>query len=106
MEDPEHRIFYKITKDGHYIHRSYERKGYGAYCIVFDDAPNVFGSFSKPLSTKDIAKFEEYVSQPDVISESSYLTRWNDDTNEVEAVVGTIINPFAEYEDEIPDSGQ
>ena len=99
-EDPEHVAYFKLTKDGYPIHRSYVRKGYGAYYIEFDKGA-VFGGFYKPITPKDIARFNEVISRHDVIAEKGYLTRWNEDTGQVEAVIGTIVNPFDGYETEL-----
>ena len=98
--DPENREFYKLTKDGYHIHRTIKKKGYGAYYIKCKTGACPFGCFHEPITSEDIEWFNDIISSPDIDSEGSYLTRWNDEINKSEAVVGVIMNPCETPEDE------
>ena len=94
-EDPKYETF-KLNKNGDPIFRTYERKGYGACCVKFVNGRGYAVGFHKPITPSVIASFKRYLSrQQDVNFEATYLTRWNEDTNQAEAVVGKIVNPYA-----------
>lgn len=95
-EDPDHRIFFKLTKDGHYIHRIYKWKGYGAYSIGYVSGGGVCGSFNHPITQDEIDRFKGLISQEHIIAERCSLTRWNEDTKQVEYVVGEFLPPYAD----------
>ena len=91
-EDPEHREFFKLAKDGWPIRRRIERKGYGTYYIDYDDSWNVLGFLDKPITKEDIAWFREQLARSNVNADTSFLSRWDKNTNQAVAVIGTVVN--------------
>ena len=72
------------------------------YCLTYKNEPGRGGyfCFDKPVTAEDIANFREWISDPEVDIKNSFLTRWNEETQKVEAIIGTIANPFKCFEHE------
>lgn len=92
---------YRLTQDGQLIYEENEKKGFGSYFLETESGFSCFGGFHDPITEEDIAEFRERISSPDINPERSYLTSWNDETNRVEAIIGKIVNPYEDMEDEL-----
>ena len=82
----------KRTKDGKPIRRSYERKGYGAYCLASKSGRGKFGGISKKNlndAGKIIAKFKRSCKERDVDPTASYLTKWDEAKKNVLLLAGS-----------------
>jgi len=98
--DPEHRLFYKRTKDERLIYRTFVRKGFGV-CHVAKKTGEKNYWFRKHVTQNQINWYQKLIASPDVNSEQSYLTRWNDETQQLETVIGTPINPNEDSREDI-----
>jgi hypothetical protein len=82
--------FYKLTKNGERIWRFCERISHGAYGIYKVSGVVVCGGFSKPITQKNIEKFQKVIESPEIDRGKSYLLLFDPTTKELTAVIGKI----------------
>ncbi len=87
---------YKFTKNGKLIFRRSEQKGYGVAFIHWNRGSSTFHSMHKEVTPAIIKKFTDHLTNNDIDAEKSYLTRWDEETQTVIAVIGKPINPLEE----------
>jgi hypothetical protein len=90
-EDPEHREWFLKTMDGKLIHRTYVRKGNGAYFTKARKGCGSMGVITVPMTQEIIDDFREWMrlNAEELDLDACYLTRWNEVLKEVEMVIGT-----------------
>jgi hypothetical protein len=84
--DPERKAYFKLDKRGERIFRTYERKGYGAYCITSQSGIASLGALRMPVTRRVIAQFRRDIASEGINPSACWLTRWTG--KKVEFVVG------------------
>ena len=93
--DSQGRQFFKRRKHGDLVQRFFERKGYGTCCLRSPHGVASLYSFSKPLHP---AQQQEMitaiqtgrVADKELDPNRSYLTEWDEASNKVVLVAGTL----------------
>ena len=100
QQDPEHRPWIKVRKDGQEVYCTVKRVGYGAYQLTERDGIASVGVLRRRVTPQVIAPFKRDLAQPDtpalhqtqcgasVDPTRSYLTRWDAKRKRVRVVVG------------------
>ncbi len=65
-----------------------KNKGFGASSIEYRQGGSIMSCYPVPITQVLIEKFLQKISSPEVDPAKCYLTRWNDETGEVEFVFG------------------
>ena len=73
--------------------KTYISKGFGGY-LIRRRSGAALGNFDEPVTKERVQWFQESMTSDDVDPEKSFLTQWNDESKEAEAIIGTICNPF------------
>ena len=92
--DPQKRAWLKHDKAGRIILRTYQRQGYGAYCLAASDGVQVLGRFTEPVNAQAIRWFKLQLQRHSVDSARSYMTRATG--RKVKAVFGRPPTPTSE----------
>ena len=87
LRDGKSRKF-KLT-NGRPLTRQIERKGFGIYSIQNQDGGGIIGAFYSPVPDRVLNEFSRIMKSPEIDSNGSYLTSWNEITNAVEIIHGT-----------------
>jgi hypothetical protein len=85
--DPERRVYFKLDRNGERIFRTYQRQGYGAYCVIGKSGIASLGTLRVPITRKVIAQFRCDIAREGINSSACWLTRWTG--KRIEFVVGT-----------------
>jgi hypothetical protein len=86
-----------ITKSNRSIYRLMENRGSGVMWVERNDGtPGEFLCLTNGITSSLINTFNNFLLSPATDNEKSYLTRWDDVTKTVIAVVGKIHHPFGD----------
>lgn len=84
--DPDDR--YKIDEENRVVINQTEEFNHGAYQIHYKSGCAEGGALTEPVSAERIEEFKRLLEDPDIDSESSFLSVWHETTKTTQVIVG------------------